>query len=78
MSNWQAVEPSDVTLVVQLSIDRLQMIETICLHWEGKSESEICHSFSEGSVTDSFKDFKKSQKQNRHRKTLILISNKDS
>ena len=56
------------------------MIETICLHWEGKSESESesCVSFSEGSVTDSFKDFKKSQKQNRHRKTLILISNKDS
>lgn len=54
------------------------MIETICLHWEGKSESESCLSFSEGSVTDSFKDFKKSQKQDRHRKTLILISNKDS
>ena len=54
------------------------MIETICLHWEGKSESESCLSFSEGSVTDYFKDFKKSQEQNRHRKTLILISNKDS
>ena len=32
----QVEDPFDVTLVVQLSIDRLQMIETLCLHWEGK------------------------------------------
>lgn len=25
----------DVTLVAQLSMDRLQMLETICRHWEG-------------------------------------------
>ena len=25
----------DVTLVAQLSMDRLQMLETICKHWEG-------------------------------------------
>lgn len=28
-------EPNDVTLVAQLSIDRLQMLESICKHWEG-------------------------------------------
>lgn len=33
----QEVEPFDVTLVVQLSVDRLQMVETLCLHWEGKA-----------------------------------------
>ena len=32
----QVEDPFDVTLVVQLSIDRLQMIEILCLHWEGK------------------------------------------
>lgn len=37
----QVVDPSDVTLVVQLSIDRLQMIETICLHWEGKDWQQV-------------------------------------
>jgi glycosyltransferase-like protein LARGE len=33
-------EPSsdgyDVTLVAQLSMDRLQMVEALCKHWEGK------------------------------------------
>lgn len=43
----QAVEPSDVTLVVQLSIDRLQMIETICLHWEGPISLALYMSDSE-------------------------------
>ncbi|NP_001089877.1 LARGE xylosyl- and glucuronyltransferase 2-B precursor [Xenopus laevis] len=28
-------DPSDVTLVAQLSMDRLQMLELICRHWEG-------------------------------------------
>lgn len=28
-------KPNDVTLVAQLSIDRLQMLESICKHWEG-------------------------------------------
>ncbi|XP_052215378.1 xylosyl- and glucuronyltransferase LARGE2s-like isoform X2 [Dreissena polymorpha] len=32
--NYTAVE-WDVTLVAQLSMDRLQMLETICKHWEG-------------------------------------------
>ena len=27
--------PDDVTLVAQLSMDRLQMLENICKHWEG-------------------------------------------
>lgn len=27
----------DVTLVAQLSIDRLQMLEMLCQHWEGTS-----------------------------------------
>ncbi|XP_008936798.1 PREDICTED: glycosyltransferase-like protein LARGE2, partial [Merops nubicus] len=27
--------PTDVTLVAQLSMDRLQMLEAICKHWEG-------------------------------------------
>ncbi|XP_078346641.1 xylosyl- and glucuronyltransferase LARGE1-like [Oculina patagonica] len=43
----QVVEPSDVTLVVQLSIDRLQMIETICLHWEGPISLALYMSDSE-------------------------------
>ena len=32
-----AVQPRDhdVTLVVQLSMDRLQMLEMLCIHWEG-------------------------------------------
>lgn len=33
-------EPStdggDVTLVAQLSMDRLQMVEMLCKHWDGK------------------------------------------
>ncbi|XP_015766293.1 PREDICTED: glycosyltransferase-like protein LARGE1 [Acropora digitifera] len=29
------IDPYDVTLVVQLSVDRIQMIETLCEHWEG-------------------------------------------
>ncbi|CAJ0934927.1 unnamed protein product [Ranitomeya imitator] len=28
-------DPTDVTLVAQLSMDRLQMLELICRHWEG-------------------------------------------
>ncbi|XP_053924657.1 xylosyl- and glucuronyltransferase LARGE2 [Cuculus canorus] len=28
-------DPTDVTLVAQLSMDRLQMLETICKHWAG-------------------------------------------
>lgn len=28
-------EPNDVTLVAQLSMDRLQMVEALCKHWEG-------------------------------------------
>ncbi|KAM4617649.1 xylosyl- and glucuronyltransferase LARGE2 isoform 1-T4 [Discoglossus pictus] len=28
-------DPNDVTLVAQLSMDRLQMLELICRHWEG-------------------------------------------
>lgn len=36
-------EPSadgyDVTLVAQLSMDRLQMAEALCKHWEGKAPS---------------------------------------
>ena len=28
-------QEDDVTLVAQLSMDRLQMLETICNHWEG-------------------------------------------
>ncbi|KAM4018139.1 xylosyl- and glucuronyltransferase LARGE2 isoform 1-T2 [Anomaloglossus baeobatrachus] len=28
-------DPTDVTLVAQLSMDRLQMLELICKHWEG-------------------------------------------
>uniref|UniRef100_A0A8C5WGS3 Xylosyl- and glucuronyltransferase LARGE2s n=1 Tax=Leptobrachium leishanense TaxID=445787 RepID=A0A8C5WGS3_9ANUR len=30
-----SADPSDVTLVAQLSMDRLQMLELICRHWEG-------------------------------------------
>ncbi|XP_075044317.1 xylosyl- and glucuronyltransferase LARGE2 [Mixophyes fleayi] len=30
-----AEDPNDVTLVAQLSMDRLQMLELICRHWEG-------------------------------------------
>ena len=28
--------PDDVTLVAQLSMDRLQMLEMLCQYWEGK------------------------------------------
>lgn len=28
-------EGNDVTLVAQLSMDRLQMVESLCKHWEG-------------------------------------------
>ena len=38
---WQVVEPFDVTLVVQMSMARLQMIETICLHWKGKNQQQV-------------------------------------
>lgn len=41
------VEPFDVTLVIQLSIDRLQMIETLCLHWEGPVSLALYMSDSE-------------------------------
>jgi len=41
------VDPFDVTLVVQLSIDRLQMIETLCLHWEGPISLALYMSDSE-------------------------------
>jgi glycosyltransferase-like protein LARGE len=38
-------EPSsdgyDVTLVAQLSMDRLQMVEALCKHWEGKSADRM-------------------------------------
>jgi glycosyltransferase-like protein LARGE len=38
-------EPSpdgyDVTLVAQLSMDRLQMVEALCKHWEGKAASSV-------------------------------------
>ncbi|CAH2325901.1 LARGE xylosyl- and glucuronyltransferase 2 [Pelobates cultripes] len=30
-----STDPNDVTLVAQLSMDRLQMLELICRHWEG-------------------------------------------
>ena len=38
---WQVVEPSDVTLIVHMSMARLQIIETICLHWKGKKEQLV-------------------------------------
>ena len=34
----EVADESDVTLVAQLSMDRLQMIESLANHWEGK-----CH-----------------------------------
>ncbi|XP_078671272.1 xylosyl- and glucuronyltransferase LARGE1-like isoform X1 [Branchiostoma floridae x Branchiostoma belcheri] len=32
---YQSVDDNDVTLVAQLSMDRLQMLEALCRHWEG-------------------------------------------
>ena len=32
----EVADESDVTLVAQLSMDRLQMIEALANHWEGK------------------------------------------
>lgn len=47
--SYEATE-DDVTLVAQLSMDRLQMLETICKHWEGPislalymSDAEVQH-----------------------------------
>ena len=37
----QVVEPFDVTLVVQMSMARLQILETICLHWKGKNQQQF-------------------------------------
>ncbi|KAK2569201.1 Xylosyl- and glucuronyltransferase LARGE1 [Acropora cervicornis] len=37
------IDPYDVTLVVQLSVDRIQMIETLCEHWE---DGEVQQLFS--------------------------------
>lgn len=33
--------PDDVTLVAQLSMDRLQMLEMLCQYWEGTFFSSI-------------------------------------
>ncbi|RWS09293.1 glycosyltransferase-like protein LARGE1, partial [Dinothrombium tinctorium] len=53
-------EGNDVTLVAQLSMDRLQMVEALCKHWEGPvslalylSDSEVQQFF--GYVMDSEK-----------------------
>jgi len=34
-------EGSDVTLVAQLSMDRLQMIESLAKHWEGEGNTMV-------------------------------------
>lgn len=47
-------DPFDVTLVVQLSIDRLQMIETLCLHWEGPISLALYMSDSETQLLLSY------------------------
>lgn len=31
-----STDGSDVTLVAQLSMDRLQMVEMLCKHWDGQ------------------------------------------
>jgi hypothetical protein len=36
-----SVDGYDVTLVAQLSMDRLQMVEALCKHWEGKAASLV-------------------------------------
>ncbi|KAJ8047746.1 LARGE xylosyl- and glucuronyltransferase 2 [Holothuria leucospilota] len=41
-STFQQEKPNDVTLVAQLSIDRLQMLESICKHWEDQASSFVC------------------------------------
>ena len=38
---WQVVEPSDVTLVVQMSMARLHIIETISRQWKGKNGQQV-------------------------------------
>ena len=62
-----AYEPStdgnDVTLVAQLSMDRLQMIEPLCKHWEGPislalymSDSEVDLLYSYVTESDTLRD----------------------
>ncbi|KAI1301775.1 LARGE xylosyl- and glucuronyltransferase 2 [Halotydeus destructor] len=51
-------EGNDVTLVAQLSMDRLQMVESLCKHWEGPISLALYMSDSEvqqfyGYVTES-------------------------
>lgn len=40
-------DPNDVTLVAQLSMDRLQLIESLCKHWEGPISLALYMSDSE-------------------------------
>ncbi|XP_029438002.1 LARGE xylosyl- and glucuronyltransferase 2 isoform X2 [Rhinatrema bivittatum] len=42
-----SAEEADVTLVAQLSMDRLQMLEVICKHWEGPMSLALYMSDSE-------------------------------
>jgi len=39
---YESEEESDVTLVAQLSMDRLQMIEPLVKHWEGMRWIYLC------------------------------------
>ncbi|XP_065835196.1 xylosyl- and glucuronyltransferase LARGE2s-like [Oscarella lobularis] len=32
---YKSTDPNDVTIVAQLSIDRLQLVEALCEHWDG-------------------------------------------
>lgn len=43
----QDPEGNDVTLVAQLSMDRLQMVEALCKHWEGPISLALYMSDSE-------------------------------
>ena len=38
---------NDVTLVAQLSMDRLQMVESLCKHWEGEGTLYSCVLFDD-------------------------------
>lgn len=46
-ASFQDPEGNDVTLVAQLSMDRLQMVEALCKHWEGPISLALYMSDSE-------------------------------
>ena len=62
---YQSSSDNDVTLVAQLSMDRLQMLEPLCEHWSGPlsitlyaSDSEV-QQFIEFYSSSSLKDYKR-------------------